>query len=134
MKIKDNEFWKVRIESCVCYYFDDIIELEGFHFYNILIDEKSQENILIYNSSYNTLIGAKPLSIRFNEINEFIRVYNGTRYLVLFGPEKYDPTYNRIRHLIGQKSGITYVFSLYYEKNQSWFLWFFTSGKETSIF
>ena len=106
----------------MCHYFDDIIELEGFHFYNILIDEKSQENILIHNSSYKTLIGAKPLSIRFNEINGFIRVYNGTRYLVLFGPEKYDPTYNRIKHLIGQKSGTTYVFSLYYEKNQSSFL------------
>ena len=28
---------------------------------NILIDEYSQENILVYNISYKTLIGTKPL-------------------------------------------------------------------------
>ena len=43
--------------------------------------------------------------------NGFIRVYDGTRYLVLFGPEKYDVIYNRIRYMISQKSGITYVIS-----------------------
>ena len=47
-------------------------------------------------------LGAKPLHIRFNKIGGFIRVYNGTRYLVLFGPEKYDSFYSRIRYLIGQ--------------------------------
>ena len=36
---------------------------------------------------------------------------NGTRYLVLFGPEKHDPIYNRIRYLISKKDGITYVIS-----------------------
>ena len=44
----------------------------------------------------------------------FIRVYDGTWYLVLFGDEKYDLIYNRIRYLIGVKSGIAYVISLYY--------------------
>ena len=38
-------------------------------------------------------------------------IYDGTRYLVLFGAEKYDLIYNRIRYLIGVKSGITYVVS-----------------------
>ena len=59
--------------------------------------------------------------------NWFIRVYDGTRYLVLFGPEKYDSTYNRIRYLISHKSGITYVFfkvdsydSLTLEKILTW--------------
>ena len=37
-----------------------------------------------------TLIGAKPLCIRFDKINGFIGVYDGTKYLVLFGVEKYD--------------------------------------------
>ena len=36
------------------------------------------------------LIGAKPLHIWFNKINGFIRVYDGTRYLVLFEGEKCD--------------------------------------------
>ena len=31
----------------MCYYFDDIIKLENFNFDNILIDDKSHENILI---------------------------------------------------------------------------------------
>ena len=57
------------------------------------------------------MIGGKPLRIRFHKIDRFIRVYDGTRYLVLFGSEKYDFIYNRIRYLIGVKSGITYVIS-----------------------
>lgn len=39
-------------------------------------------------TSYNALIGSKPLYIRFNEINGFSRVYYGTKYLMLFGWEK----------------------------------------------
>ena len=46
-----------------------------------------------------------------SKLDEFIRVYEGTRYLLLFDPEKYDAIYNRIRYLISQKSGITYVYS-----------------------
>ena len=57
-----------------------------------------------YSISYKTLIGSKPLYIRFDEIDGFIRFYNGTRYLVLFGPEKYDAIFNRIRYLIGVKA------------------------------
>ena len=73
---------------------------------------------MIYDISYKTLIGAKPLRIRFDEIDGFIRVYDGTSYLVLFGGDKYDFLYNRIRYLIGVKSGITYVISQLC-KNQS---------------
>ena len=43
-------------------------------------------------------------------IDGFVRVYDGTRDLVLFGPEKNDANYNRIRYFKSQKSGITYVF------------------------
>ena len=51
------------------------------------------------------------MRIRFDKIDGFVRVYDGTKYLVLFGPEKYDAIYNRIRYLINQRSGITYVIS-----------------------
>ena len=37
--------------------------------------------------------------------------YDGTRYLVLFGLEKYNAIYNRIRYLIRVRSGVTVVFS-----------------------
>ena len=33
---------------------------------------------------------AKTLCIRFNKIDDFTRVYDGNRYLVLNGTEKYD--------------------------------------------
>ena len=69
----------------------------------------------MYNISYTNLI-AKPLRIRFDKIDGFIRIYDGTRYLVLFGSEKYDSFYNRIRYLISVKSGITYIISHNYAK------------------
>ena len=69
------------------------IKIEDFDFENTLLGKKWCENILIYQILYTNLIDAKPLRIRFNKVygyNGFIRVYDGTRYLVLFGPEKYD--------------------------------------------
>ena len=44
--MENNEFKKVFIKNRPCYNFVDIIKLEDFGFNNILIDEKSQENIL----------------------------------------------------------------------------------------
>ena len=61
-------------------------------------------------------MGAKPLLIRFDKLNGFITVYDGTRYLVLFGDEKYYFIYNRISYFIGVKRGITYVISHNYAK------------------
>ena len=63
------------------------------------------------NILYKALIDAKPLGIRFHKVERFIRIYNGTRYLVLFGPEKYDEIYNRISYLISQKNDIKNVIS-----------------------
>ena len=97
---------------------DDIIKLEDVDTDNILIDEQSHENILIYDISCKTLIGPKPLRIRFDKIDGFIRIFDGTRYLVLLGPEKDDAIYNRIRYLISLKSGITYIFFSLFCKNQ----------------
>ena len=62
------------------------------------------------------MIGAKSLRIRLDKIDGFIRIYDGPRSLALFGSEKYDAIYNRIRYLISLKSSITYVFSHYYAK------------------
>ena len=82
----------------MCYYSDDIIKIEDFDLDNILTDEKSYENVLAYNISYKSLIDSnKPLHIRFDKTDGFIKVYDGTRYLVLFGIEKYDSIYDWIR-------------------------------------
>ena len=52
--------------------------------------------VLIYNISHKNLVVAKTLRIRFDKIDGFIRVYDRTRYLVLFGSEKYDFIYYKI--------------------------------------
>ena len=39
------------------------VKIRDFKF-DILLDEKSYKNILIYDNSYKTLIGSKPLCIR----------------------------------------------------------------------
>ena len=59
--MENNKFKNVRIKNSTCYYFDDIIKLKDFDLDNILIDEKSHKNTLIYDISYKTLIGTKPL-------------------------------------------------------------------------
>ena len=56
--------------------------------------------------------------MRFDKIDGFIRVCDGTRYLVLFGSEKYDAIYNRIRYLIGVKSGTAHVISHNYARTK----------------
>ena len=77
---------------------------------------------MIYGISWEALIDTNPLSIRFDKIGGFIKVYGGTKYLVLFGPEKYVGICDRIRYLISlisllyHISDITYVFSHNYAR------------------
>ena len=111
----NDELKETDIKNRSCYYFDDRIKTEHCNFDDFLIDGKSYEDVLVYNISCKNLI-AKPLRIRFYKIYGFIRIYDGTRYLVLFGSEKYDYTCSRIRYLISVKSGITYIISNNYAK------------------
>ena len=106
MESKDT-LKEIDIKNCICYYFDDILRLTNFGYNNILLDEKSYENILIYNISCKNFMGSKPLRIWFETIDGFIKIYDGIRYLVLFDPKSYDAIYNRIKYLISKKSGIT---------------------------
>ena len=107
-KMESNEF---HIKNRTCFYFDDIIKLEDFDHDNILINEKSHQNILIH-----SLIDPRPFRIKFDQIGGFIRIHYGTIYLKLFDSEKYDAIYDRIRYLISLKSGITEIFSHYFAK------------------
>ena len=65
----NNGLKEIDIKIGTFYYFDDIIKFEDFDLDNILIDEKPQENILVYEISYKTLVGTKPLRIRFDKID-----------------------------------------------------------------
>ena len=66
----------------------------------------------------STKLVAIPLCIRFNEVDGFIRVYDGSKYFVLFGFEKYDAINKKITYLMSQKCGITYFFSQAFGKNE----------------
>ena len=68
----NDDLKEINIENRKRYYFDDLIKIEDFNLGNILIDEKTYKNILVYNISHKTLIDAKPLRIRFNKIIRFI--------------------------------------------------------------
>ena len=107
---------RVVLKDSTCYQFNDIIKLEDFDIDNILINKKLHENILIYDIPYKTFIDPKPLHIRFDKIDRFIRIYDGARCLALFGSEKYNFTHNRTRCLISLKNSITYIFSHYFAK------------------
>ena len=80
----------------MCYYFNDVIKIKDFNLDNILIDEKLYDNSFVYNISNKTWIWLLGFA-RFDQIDVFNRVYDGTRYLVLFGSKIYDFIYNRIR-------------------------------------
>ena len=67
---------------------------------------------MVYDISYETFIGAKPMRIRFVQVNGFVKGYDGTRYLILFGPEKYQTIYNGIRYLLSQKKVLLHMFIL----------------------
>ena len=51
-------------------------------------------------------MGANSLRIRFDEIDQFIKIHDGIRYLVLFDHGWFDKIYNRIKYLI-KGSGFT---------------------------
>ena len=52
--MENDEFKKFHIKSRMCYYFDDIIKYKDFNSDIIFADEKSHENILVYDISYTT--------------------------------------------------------------------------------
>ena len=133
MKMESNNRLKeIGMKNCTCYHFDDIIKIEDFNLNNILIDEKSYENILVYSIWYKSLIDFKPLRIRFDKIYGFIWVYDGGRYLVFCRNEKYDSICNRIRYLV--KSGITYLISHNYAKIKLDSYNFLTLGKTMTFY
>ena len=85
-------------------------------FRNILLDEKICKNILIYGiSCRSTFMGSIPFGIRFDEIDGFIKIYDGIRYLVLFS-YLYDEICNRIKYLTSEKSGIADSIDSYFAK------------------
>ena len=91
----NDELKEIDIKHCACYYSDDI-RVGDFGFNNVLLSSKLFENTLIYDISYKTFMSARALGISFDKVD-------GIRYLLLFGPERYDAIYDRVRYLINKK-------------------------------
>ena len=83
----------------------------------ILLDEKLYKEktkiFYIYNISYKTSTGAKPLHIRYDKTDGFIKFHNKIRYLVLFDGWC-DKICERIKYLISEKSGIPVVLLVFH--------------------
>ena len=118
--MENIEFGKVHLKNRAYYYVDHIIKLEDFDLANIIRNVKPYKNILIYDISYKNFIVPKHLRVRFDKIDGFIRIYDGTRYLTLFGFESFDDLFKKIRYK-SKKHYYIYFFSLFCV-NQSWFL------------
>ena len=115
--MNDNKSKEIDITNSVCYYFDDIININDFDLDNILIDEKSYENILICDVVCKISYGAKPLRIVFGKADGYIRKYDKTRYLAFFhSDEKCVRIFDRIRYLIMLKSNISEIYTHKYTK------------------
>ena len=62
---------EIDIKNWTCYYFEDL-KFGDFDLDNILINEKSYENILVYNISYKTLNLSELSLIKQMDLLEFL--------------------------------------------------------------
>ena len=109
MEMEINEFKKVGIKIRMCYFFDDIIEIQNFDFDNNILDEKWEDNNLMYDVLHKTMIGAKPLDIMFDKVNGFITDYDEVKYLILFVLGKYDAFFDRILYKNKTKKSVVFL-------------------------
>ena len=78
--------------------------------FDILLYEKSYENILTHDISDKTFMGAKLLRVRFHKVDGIIKIYNGTRYLESQNRRRiYNAIYDRINYFISEKSDAKYI-------------------------
>ena len=52
----NNEFKEINTENRTCYYFDDMTNINDLDLEHILLDEKTYENILIYNTKLHMIV------------------------------------------------------------------------------
>ena len=98
-ELKENDI-KIRI----CYYFDNIINIDDLDLDNIVLGEISYENIWIYHAAYKTSYGEKPLCDIFDNTDGYIREHDSSKYLALFYPnEKHKRIFDRFRYIIKLK-------------------------------
>ena len=104
-ELKETDF-----KNCTCYHFDDIIKDVDIYLRDILLDQKLYQNISVYDILYKTSTESKPLCIRFDKIDGFIRLCGDeVRHLVSFDYEMFDKICHEIKYLISKKCGILQI-------------------------
>ena len=87
------------------------------NFSNILLNKKLYENISVYNISYKSPTGPKPLRITFNKIDGFIISLDGKiKHLVLFDYGLFDKICDKIEYLISKKVVLQIVLIIILER------------------
>ena len=94
----NNEIKETDMSNCACYHFDGTIKINDLDLDNILLDEKSFFNFLIYDVAYVTPDGATLRNI-FDKEDGCIRKYNRPKYLALFYSDEkvYSHKYAKIK-------------------------------------
>ena len=107
--VRNNDLKEIVIKNYTCNYFDDMININNLD--DILLNEKSYNNISIYHATYKTSYDQKPFCIILYKVDGYIRKHDSTKYLALFrSDEKYERIFDRIRYLIIWKSNISDVY------------------------
>ena len=82
----------------MCYHFDETV---------FLLDKKLYKNISVYNISYKTPTGPKPLRIRFNKIDGFIIALDSkNKHLILFDDGLFNKICDKVKYFFSKESGI----------------------------
>ena len=76
----NDKLKRIDNKNRMFYYFDDITKVKDFGFVNVLIDKIS------WLTTFHTKMWliAKPLCIKLDNLDQFIRGFDGNRYLPLF--------------------------------------------------
>ena len=87
------------------------------NFSNILLNKKLYENISVYNISYKSPTGPKPLRITFDKIDGFILSLDGKiKHLILFDYGLFDKICDKIEYLISKKVVLQIVLIIILER------------------
>ena len=114
---------KLNIKNRTYYYFNDIINIKGFHSNLLRIDKKQYKGIDIYYIGYITVkkIGdceninsVNPLYLMIHSATGYFKEKYGEKYLILDSTEKYDEVFSGI---ISEIKTIAGGKELFYERN-----------------
>ena len=99
---------EIDLKNRIYYFFDDMINIKHLDPNEIMVDEKSYKNILIYHIGYvtpkdlscTTINSVNPLYLIINKTNGYIEESNGNKYLTLVPTNKSKNTLKKYEELL----------------------------------